>query len=227
MNFGTRAFSETSGTGQKTSPRGAGTWTKFDHATGMAAALAYITVGQGDRAGLVLYADEIIGLVDRSSQRSVWRQMVTALSASPVDRQTDTLRALDQTLAKVTNRCLFVLLSDFYEDADRIKAALARIRHRGHDAIVFQIVDPAEQTFDFDDPAPFVGLEGEAMQRINPRAIRDAYLEAFNEHLESVMKTTLGLGFDYQLVRAGDWLGPTLASFVALRNAKIRKSRSS
>lgn len=227
MNFGSRSFEEASGTGQRTSPRGGATWTKFDHATGMAAALAHITVNQGDRAGLVLYADEITGLVDRSSQRSVWRQMVSTLSASPVDRETDTPRVLDQVLAKVTNRCLFVILSDLYEDVERLKAALARLRHRGHDAIVFQIVDPAEQAFDFDDPAPFVGLEGEPMQRINPRAIRDAYLESFRSHLAEVNRITLGLGFDYQLVRAGDWLGPTLASFVAVRNAKIRKSRSS
>ena len=35
----------------------------------------------------------------------------------------------------------------------------------------------------------------------------------------------LSFGFDYQLVTSGKWLGPTLAKFVAQRNAKIKKGK--
>ncbi|MEO0512061.1 MAG: DUF58 domain-containing protein [Planctomycetota bacterium] len=227
MGFGSNAFAKASGAGVKESPGGGDRWRKFDHATGIAAALSYITLQQGDRAGLAVYADELRAIVDRSSQRSSWRKIVAALSTHVVDRETNLMRALEQALGKVTNRCLFLVMSDFYEDAERVKAALARLRHRGHDAIIFQIVDPAEEAFDFDEPMPFEGMEGEPLVRVNPRAIRDAYLEAFEDHAAQIKRAALGLGFDYQLVRAGDWLGPTLASFVSLRNAKIRKSRSS
>src|SRR5690606_35104731 len=147
-------------------------WTKFDHATGMAAAMSYITLQQGDRVGLVTFADEITGLVDRSGQRSTWRPIVESLSTQTLDRPTDYSRVIDQVLAKINNRCLFVIISDFFEEPERVRSALARIRHRGHDAIVFQVMDPAEQNFTFDEPTIFEGLEGEERLRINPRAIR-------------------------------------------------------
>ena len=225
MAFGSIPFEVASGEGVKTGPGGRLDWTKFDHATGTAAAMAYITLQQGDRVGLVTFADEITGLVDRSGQRSTWRPIVETLSTRTLDRPTDFGRVVDQTLAKVTNRCLFVILSDLFEDAERIRSALARIRHRRHDAIVFQILDRSELSFSFDEPTVFDGLEGEARVRVNPRSIREGYLAALREHLAAVERAVLAFGFDYQLVQNGSYLGPTLAQFVASRNAKIKGSK--
>jgi uncharacterized protein (DUF58 family) len=225
MAFGSIPFEKASGTGVKTGPGGRTAWSKFDHATGTAAALAYITLHQGDRVGLVTFADQITGLVERSGQRSTWRPIVEALSTRTLDRPTDLGRVVDQTLAKISNRCLFVILSDLFEDAERVRTALARLRHRRHDAIVFQILDERELEFRFSEPTVFDGLEGEPRVRVNPRSIREAYLAALHDHLQKIERATLSLGFDYQLVRNGSYLGPTLAQFVAARNAKIKKAK--
>ncbi len=225
MAFGSIPFESASGEGVKEGPGGRTAWSKFDHATGTAAAMAYITLQQGDRVGLVTYADEITGIVDRSGQRSNWRPIVETLSTQTLDRPTDFGRVVDQTLAKVNNRCLFVVLSDLFEDPEHIRSALARIRHRRHDAIVFQILDESELEFRFREPTVFDGLEGEARVRVNPQSIREDYLSALREHLQAVERATLSFGFDYQLVKNGSYLGPTLAQFVAVRNAKIKKSK--
>lgn len=225
MAFGSLPFSKASGQGSSKGSHDRDQWTKFDHATGMAAAMAYITLHQGDRVGLVTFADEITGMVDRSGQRSTWRPIVETLSTQTLDKPTNYGRVIDQTLAKVTNRCLFVIISDLFEDPETIRSALARIRHRGHDAIVFQVLDESEQQFTFKEPTIFEGLEGEARLRVNPRAIRDGYLEVMREHLQAIERATLSFGFDYQLVTSGKWLGPTLAKFVAQRNAKIKKGK--
>lgn len=225
MGFGSLPFSAASGEGTTSGPGGRTEWTKYDHATGTAAALAYITLQQGDRVGMVTFADEITGMVERSGQRSTWRPIVETLSTRTLDTTTDFGRVVDQTLAKVTNRCLFVILSDLFEDAEAVRSALARIRHRRHDAIVFQILDQSELDFSFDDTTTFDGLEGEPRVRINPRAIREGYLKALNEHRAAIERAALGFGFDYQLVVNGSYLGPTLAKFVAVRNAKIKRSK--
>ena len=225
MNYGSRAFAEASGTGQLRSPRGDLNWTKFDHATALAAALSYITLHQGDRAGLVVYADAIRAMVNRSSAMGTWRQVVGALSTHPVDQETNIGRAIDQTLAKITNRCLIAIISDFYTDPEQIRAAFARVRHRGHDLIAFQIVDRDEAEFNFTQTTPFLGLEGEPMLRVDPRALRSAYLEAFNSHAEKVEKTAQGFGFDFQRVNTHDWLGPPLSVFIARRLAQMKKGK--
>lgn len=230
MSFGSRSFEDASGIGRKTSPDGRSNWTKFDHATALAAALSYITLKQGDRVGLIVYADAVRAAVRRSSNQGTWRQIVTALSGHPVDpenrgRKTDLGRAIDQVLSKVTNRCLVAVVSDLFQDIEDLREAMARVRHRRHDLLAFQVMDRAELVFDLTEPAPFEGLEAEGRLRLDPRAIRQAYLEAVNDHITKVEKAVRGLGFDYQLVNTHDWLGPPLATFVARRNAEIKRSK--
>jgi len=227
MNYGSRSFEDASGEGNKTSFDGRSNWTKFDHSTALAAALSYITLRQGDRVGLAVYSDEIRALVRRSSSQGTWRQIVGALSVHPADpknrnRETNLARTVDQVLSKIANRCIIALISDFYIDPEEFRDSLARFKHARHDVLVFQVVDRAEEQFDFADAAPFEGLEGEPALRIDPRALRKAYLEVFRAHLARIEKISRGFAFDYQKVSTHDWLGPTLAAFVAKRNAMMK-----
>ena len=229
MMYGSRSFTDASGQGIEKSLDGRLEWSKYDHATALAAALAYITLKQGDRAGLIIFADEIRAMLKRSSSQGTWRQIIGALATHPVDpvqkgRGTRFARAVDQTLSKLTNKCLLALVSDFYTEPQEIKDVLARVRHAGHDAMIFQVVDKMEETFGFSDAAPFVGMEGEAMLRVDPRALRKAYLAAFDAHRAALEKAVRASGFDFQKVGTHDWLGPPLAAFVARRNAMMKKS---
>lgn len=222
MNFGSRSFEDASGVGRKTSVDGRVYWSKFDHATAVAAAVSYMALSQGDRVGVMTFADELKALVKRSSAMSTWRQIVGSLSVQPVDRPTQLGRVIDQAISKITNRCLIALISDLYVDPEEFRSALARIRHRRHDLIVFQVIDQRERDFDLTDVAPFVGLEGEPKLKVDPRAVRAAYQQVFSEHLQAVERITRGFGFDYQLVVTHDWLGPPMAAFMARRNAQMK-----
>jgi uncharacterized protein (DUF58 family) len=226
MRFGSRSFEDASGVGRKTSPDGRTNWSKYDHSTAIAAALSYICLRQGDRVGLTVFADEVRRQVKQSSAQGTWRQIVGALSMSPVERPTDLPRVIDQVLGKLGGRCLLVIISDLFQDAEKIRTALARVKFRGHDAILVEVLDKAEREFDLNTEAPFVGLEGEPELRVDPRAIRAAYLEAINKHLDTVEKTARGFGFDYMNVSTHDWLGPPLSAFLAWRQARMKKMKS-
>ena len=225
MSYGSRSFEEASGEGVTKSADGRSHWSKFDHATALAAALAYITLRQSDRVGLVVFADEVRSMLKRSGAHGVWRQIVGALGVQPVEKATNFSRVIDQVLGKLTNRCLIALVSDLYVDPEEYRTALARIRHRRHDVIVFQIIDKRERDFDLSETAPFEGLEGEGRLQVDPRAIRKAYQQVFAEHLAKIEQITRSMGFDYQLVSTHDWLGPPMAAFMARRNAEMKRSK--
>jgi uncharacterized protein (DUF58 family) len=226
MAYGSRTFEDASGAGHKAGPFGRANWTKYDHATAAAAALSYVALRQGDRVGLVVFADEVKALTKRTSSLSSWRQIVGALSHNPVEAQTNLSRVVDQVLAKLTNRCLLVILSDLFEEPEKVRGALARVKHRGHDAIICEVLDRAERDFDLRDEAPFLGLEGEGQVRLDPRAIRTEYLAALNAHLEAIERAARGFGFDYMTLSTHDWLGPPLSAFLARRNGQIKRSKS-
>ncbi|HYE02777.1 MAG TPA: DUF58 domain-containing protein [Phycisphaerales bacterium] len=225
MNYGSRSFEDASGVGRALSPDGRSNWTKFDHATAVAAALSYMALRQGDRVGVAVFADEVRAAVKRSGAQGQWRAIVGALSVQPVERGTNLGRVVEQVLAKLNNRCLIALVSDLFLDPEEYRSALARIRHRRHDLIAFQVMDRAELNFDLTDTAPLEGLEGEPRLRVDPRAIRAAYLQAVGRHLAQVQRVTRGLGFAYQLVSTHDWLGPPMAAFMARRNAGIKRGK--
>ncbi|MHC4219839.1 MAG: DUF58 domain-containing protein, partial [Planctomycetota bacterium] len=158
-------------------------WSKFDHATATAAALAYLCLYQQDRVGLAVFADEIKTLVSRSGARGQWRRVVGALSTEPVSATTNIVKVTEQVLSKISNRALFIWISDLFEDLDDIRQALARFRYRRHDVILLQTLDQEELRFGFTQPAPFLGLEGEGRLRIDPRALRQGYLDALAAHI--------------------------------------------
>lgn len=230
MLYGSRSFEDASGAGHTLSPDGRAHWSKFDHATALAAAVSYVTLRQGDRVGLMVYADKVKAAVRRSSSQGTWRQVVGALAMHPVPeenrrRPTDFPRAVEQLLAGVTNRCVVAIISDFFVGLEDLKLGLSRLKHAGHDVIAFQILDKQETLFDFVEAAPFEGLEGEATLRIDPRALRKAYLDIFQKHLTDVEKLVLSFGYDYQRLGTHDWLGPPLAAFIARRNTMIKRSK--
>ncbi len=231
MFYGSRSFEEASGAGRRESVDGRPTWSKYDHATALAAAIAYVTLRQSDRVGLCVFADEVRAIVRRSSSQGTWRQIVGALNQHPTapserGRVTSLARVVDQVRGSISNRSIIVIASDLFMDPADLQTALARLRHSGHDVIVFQVLDKAEEEFAFTDSAPFVGMEGEPALRVDPRSLRKAYLEAFRAHQERVSHIVRGMNFDWEKISTHDWLGPPLAAFIARRSAMLKRSSS-
>ena len=215
MRFGTLPVKQ--GWGGTDASRAKGSWTKFDHATATAAALAYMCLHQGDRVGLGLFDQEVRTQVKRSSQRDQWRAIVGALSGEPVDGRAQIGRSIDQMLARVANRALFVIVSDFLMPVEELRSAIARLAHRGHDAMLVQTLDRQELRFDLDAPARFDGLEAEAAIETDPRAVREAYLEILREHVEKVDRIARSFGADAVVCDTHESVGPVLAALLDRR----------
>jgi uncharacterized protein (DUF58 family) len=201
-------------------------WTKFDTATAVAVAIAYLCLHQQDRVGVAVFADEILSMVKRSSAQGQWRSIVKTLSTQTVTAHTNIAKVAEQVLGKVTNRALFIIISDLFDDPQHIRAALARFRHRRHDVILLQTLDRQELRFGFSQPAPFEGLEDEGRLRVDPRALRDAYLTAITSHAEAIARSARGFGFDYQRLDTHDSVGPALSYLMARRNAYIKRTKA-
>jgi uncharacterized protein (DUF58 family) len=200
-------------------------WTKFDCATALAVAIAYMCLQQQDRVGVAVFADEIRAMVKRSSARGQWRSIVNALNVHAVESQTNIAKVTEQALSKVHNRALFMIISDFFDDAEAIRGALARFRHRRHDVILLQVLDRQEMRFDFAQPAPFEGFENEGRLRIDPRALRQAYLETLAHHSDALARAALSFGFDFLRLDTHESVGPALSYLLARRNAQIKRSK--
>ena len=210
MRFGTLAVKQ--GWGGTDASREGGKWTKYDHATATTAALGYMCLQQGDRVGLALFDEGVRTQVRRSSRRQQWRAIVSALAQEPVVGHAHIGRSVDQMLARVTNKALFVIISDFLMPLDEIRSAVARLAHLGNDIVLAQLLDRQELEFAIDTPARFEDLEGGDALETDPRAVRAAYLELMRAHIDGVDRIARSFGADAILCDTHESIGPVLAA---------------
>ena len=83
--------------------------------------------------------------------------------------------------------------------------------------MVLHILDDDELDFPFSGPTRFDGLESADHLNCNPRSLREGYLEALNEFLESLRRRCAKNTVDYQLIRTSDHLDAALAAYMSNR----------
>jgi uncharacterized protein (DUF58 family) len=200
---------------------GGGGWRKFDHATSIAASLAYVALHQSDSAGLAVFDRKIRHFIKPSNSPRQWRVIVDELTTVPKDQKTRTGAILDEVAEQLHHRSLIVLISDLFDDPNNIVKGIQHLRYKRHDLIVLQILDHDEMTFPFDTTTLFKGLEEMGEIVAEPRALREAYLEEMRNHQAIIKNACHKLHVDYVQVDTSLPLDVTLPGFLADRAARM------
>ncbi|XAM01512.1 DUF58 domain-containing protein [Phycisphaeraceae bacterium D3-23] len=217
-------------------------WRKIDHAAALAVAVAHLALMQADRVGLTVFADTVQRSTRLSNNKHHWRNITQALveadlvgptenasslkakpTADTIRGRTNLAAMFDPMIAGLKQRSLVVLISDLFDDVDAIEQGLAKLRHRGHDAIVLRVMDPAELSFPFRSVSEFMGMEGEGRLPLDAQAIQKAYLEVVAEHRDAVEDACQKFHFDHLLLDTSAPLGAPLSMFLARRAAMIAR----
>ena len=198
------------------------TWTKFDHATAIAAVLAYMAIRQGDAVGTAVFDETLTRFTKPSSAPAAWKQVITELGQVPKFGGTTIGPALQQVAGKVTGRSVVVVLSDFFDDVDQIARGLRLLRARKHEVLALQVMDPQELKFPFEDVTMFDGLESAGELLTEPRALRDAYLEQVREHREALARQCRRMDVDLRTFDTLEPLDVAISTFLAERADRLR-----
>jgi len=83
--------------------------------------------------------------------------------------------------------------------------------------IVFQVLDEFELTFPFQRNTLFRGLEEYPEALIEPRSLRDAYLDAFGEFNTQLRRRCIANNVDFVQLKTTDNLDAALSSYLASR----------
>jgi uncharacterized protein (DUF58 family) len=201
---------------------GSSTWTKFDLATAIAASMSYMAIQQQDSVGLAIFDQDLKHYIKPSNSPGQWKVITRELSITPKLKKTSMSRILDQLAEKLTHRSLIVLLSDFFDDLESIKKGLRHLRYKKHEIMAFQILDPSEIEFPFEDTTLFKGLEETGELLTEPRALREGYLEQLRLFTEAFQKMCRGMHIDFVRMNSADSLDVSLTGFLATRAASIK-----
>ncbi len=196
---------------------GSGAFTKLDVAKVLSATLSHLLVRQQDAAGVSLVSGGTVREIPPRAAATHLTVVLDALEDATAGGTTDLTAVADQLADKLPRRALVCLFSDFFDDRAGALQRLLALRARKHDVAVFHIIDPAELTFPFDDPTLFTSLEDERRIEVNPREIKQSYLEEFTRFLDETKSACTAADVDYERVRTDEPLDQVLLRFFSRR----------
>jgi uncharacterized protein (DUF58 family) len=171
--------------------------TKFDYSICLAAALCYLMVHQQDPVGLITFDERIRDSLPPRSKRTQIGNVLSLLSKLRPAGKTEIAKSLIQIAAMLKHRSLVMLFSDLLADPDPIIKALHRLRHGGHDVILFHVLDEAEVHFPFDGVIEFEEPESQEKLQVDAGGFRKDYLTEVQRFRDRYRRECFQAGVDY------------------------------
>jgi uncharacterized protein (DUF58 family) len=117
---------------------------------------------------------------------------------------------------------ILALVTDCYETPDELGRSVDALRMRGHDVIVFHLIDPAERDFPFTAAATFEDSESGVRLAVRPDDLRKRYLAQASAHHAAVAKRLVASGADYVRIDTDQPLDRALHAYLDRRLARSR-----
>jgi uncharacterized protein (DUF58 family) len=200
-------------------------YSKAQYAATLAATVGYLLFTQGDAIGLATFDDQIRDYLPPRNRPGYLRRLMMTLESQPEGQATDLGAPLRRIAQMLTRRGLIVLISDLLSSIDQLESDLGYLCAAGHDVVIFNVLDPAELSFDFDSPALFHDIESGRDRYVDPAAAQAEYKRRLNEHLDKVAFICRSLGIDYHLFATDRPFDLALLEFLQDRMGRKKQVR--
>ena len=193
--------------------------TKLEYGRRLAAALSLILLRQRDATGLIAFDDEVRIVVPakaRSQHRWTLLRELTHVAPGAGTAAEPALRRVTDLLRRPG---LVVLISDLLLERELTLRALQYLRHRGHQVMVFHLMDPAECALQGPPEARFEDPESGEGVIVRPREFRTAYADTVRRVIHAWRQACRRGGMTYYHVTTDTPFGHVL------RRATARRAR--
>ena len=196
---------------------------KRELAAEVASLLAFSAIGNRDKVGLLLFAEEVeMFLPPRKGRSHVLRLIREVLYYEPRGRKTDLAAALEYLNRVLSRRAVVFLFSDFL--APDFSRSLA-VTGRRHDLVAVPVVDPLEETLPDVGRVSLEDAESGAILEINTsdRRVRAEFASAVAERRQALTALLRRARVDSITLRTDTDYLPALRAFFQQRERRIAR----
>jgi uncharacterized protein (DUF58 family) len=208
------------GGGRAASKKGApvATLTKFDYGKMMAACLAYLILHQRDAISMSLFDDGVVrNYIPRTGNLASIHGIMATLAAFNPSQKTNVGDVLHQMAGQIKRKGIVILISDLFDDEQKVLDGIQHLRFGGQEVIVFHVMDPYELEFPFDGNVEFDGLEQTSLLKTRPYEIRKSYLQQIENFRKRMSEGCERNSTHYLLVNTSHPLHEVLSGYLAFR----------
>ena len=171
--------------------------TKLEYAQILAASLGYLMLKQQDAVGLTLFDDRIRVNIPARSKRSHLNIILSQMQNITAGPETTIAPVLHKTAEAIKKRGLIILISDLFDDPDKVLSGLQHFRYKGHEVIVFHVLDPQELTLDFTQRTRFRDMESGEEIVTDPWHIQSDYQKSMEQFCDYIKSNCRQKNIDY------------------------------
>jgi uncharacterized protein (DUF58 family) len=177
-----------------------GRMSKLEYASYITAALSHLMVQQRDAVGLTMFDESIRLYMPPHATKTYLKEILRQLEIVEPGTATHTAASLHEIAERIKRRGLVVIISDLFDDQKEVLSAFKHFRHKKHEVIVMQVLDPLERTFAFGRDAIFKDMESGEELTTQPYHIQKAYRTEMKKFLDSYKKLCRENNIDYVLL---------------------------
>lgn len=194
--------------------------TKFDYAICLAAALGYLMIHQQDPVGLLTFDEKVRNSLAPKCKRSHLGDVLSLLANLRPEGKTDLANSLAQIAAMLRHASLVMIFSDLLAEPGPIIEGLRRLRHAGHDVILFHVLDEAEVRFPFDGMVELEEPETQARLQLDATDFRRYYLDELEAFRETYRRECFQTRIDYVPLDTSMQFDRALTEYLASRRGR-------
>jgi len=190
---------------------------KFEYSKCLAASLIYLMIKQQDAVGLTTFDEKLNVTIPPKSKVSHLNLLLQTMHNAETGGETDISLLLHSLAESIHKRGLIILISDLIDNEKDIIKGLRHFRHKGHEVIVFHIIDPKESNLDYDENINFIDLENQKELKIDARQIKSQYNKAFENFCNYYKNECIKNNIDYLPINTIDSLDNSLMQYLIKR----------
>jgi len=200
---------------------GSGAVRKFDYSKYLASALVYLAHLQRDGAGLIVFDDDVTNFVRPSTRQGQLMRLLHGIGDAQLGKRTDFERPFLELQGFLKRRGITVLISDFFEDPDKIIQTMEPFRFRGNELVLFHVLDPKEMEPKLGEAVLLLDMESGETIEASPEYAQQEYRQKIGAHIQQLRSKAQGAGIDYFLLRTDRPLDAALREYFTIRKGRM------
>jgi len=190
---------------------------KIEYGSYLAASLTYLILKQRDALGLAIFDEKIRRYIPPKSVLGYFYNITKELQKVETKDVTNIHFILHELAERIKRRGLIIIISDFFDDPEKVFSGLKHFRHKKHEVIVFHILDPQEVNFKFKQDGLFRDLETGEVMNVQPWHLRKEYKGQIREYINIFKKCCLEDRIDYCFLTTDTDLDQALFEYLVKR----------
>lgn len=191
-----------------------GSVSKFDYGCIVAASLAYLLLKQQDAVGMIVFDEAIRAQIPPRTQRSQMNALLSTLEIQHPKHKSDIFGVLKKIADAQSQKGMIILISDLFVPREPLFRGLKLLRYRGHDVLIFHILDDEELDFTYAGTTKFEGMEEAGDLLCDPKSLRDGYQEAMTAFREELRRECARQVIDFQTIRTSESVDAVLRHYL-------------